>query len=277
MLFENVSRIAVSDQIQRREAIKSILQERQIPFKIQRSRQGRHDVENIIITFGDTDKYIVFGAHYDSVEGSTGANDNASGVSILIELAACLRTSNATGIEIVFFDREETDDHGSIAYIDYRGKEKIACMMNLDMCGFGDLMWMVSKFNINNPIFGSLLRQEVIDRHDIFYINKVPFRIGDDESFDEAGIPNVTIETIAFEERSLAEAIGKAIEEGNGIPNELRQRMRTTISATTYHNAINDNISFVNEKCMTNVLDYLLDGLNLPIACKRSGKAAHTL
>lgn len=103
----------------------------------------------------------------------------------------------------------------------------------------------------------------MLERHRILCIDKVPFRIGDDESFDEAGIPNVTIETIAAEERPLMEAIGQSIAAGKGIPDDLRQRMRTTISATTYHHGINDDISCVSEACMNSVLDYLLDGLQI--------------
>ena len=263
MLVENVYQIAVADQIQRREKIKTILRKKKIPFTVQQALHGKHIVENIIVSFGNDERFLVFGAHYDSVEGSTGANDNASGVSILIELAAVLYARKAAGIEIVFFDREETDDHGSIAYIQNRGKEHIAAMINLDMCGFGDFMWMVSKFNIDNPVFGDLMKKEVIYRHDIICVDKVPFRIGDDESFDEAGIPNITIETLAQEERPLVETIKKSLEEGKGISNELRQKMRATISASTYHNGVNDNVSIISEKCMSTVFAYLLDGLNL--------------
>ena len=267
MLFDNVKRIAVTDQIQRRECLKNLLQDKKLPFSIQRSHQGSHDIENIIIRFGNTEPYLVFGAHYDSVSGSTGANDNASGVSILIELALQLQAQNVSGIEIVFFDREETNDHGSVAYISLRGKEKIAAMVNIDMCGFGNLMWMVTKHNINNPLFRGLLAQETIERHSILCVNEVPFRIGDDESFDIAGIPNVTIETIAYEETPLVEAIRKSLDEGMGTSEELRKQMRTTISATTFHNGINDNISSVSEECMASVLHYLLDGLGITKAC----------
>jgi len=263
MLLENVQCIAVKDQIRRRDAIKSILSQKSIPYKIQHAIQGKHKIENIVIPFGETEKYLVLGAHYDSVTGSTGANDNASGVSILIELAVKLRACNAAGIEIVFFDREETDDHGSVAYIRLREKEKIAAMVNLDMCGFGEIICMITKSNIGNPSFSDLLSTEVLERHNILCINKVPFRIGDDESFDEAGIPNVTIETIATEERPLLEAIGDACSDEKGISDELRQRIRTTISSTTFHNGPNDHISSVSEECMGIVLNYLLDGLGI--------------
>src|SRR5688572_32820919 len=47
---------------------------------------------------------IVVGAHYDTVPGSPGADDNASGVAVLIELASMLRHRK---IRFVAFANEE--------------------------------------------------------------------------------------------------------------------------------------------------------------------------
>lgn len=82
-------------------------------------------VKNIEVTIpgnsvnGET---IIFGAHYDSVPGSPGADDNASGVAVLLELARRLAsfTPHAT-IRLVAFVNEEwphfqTDTMGSLVY-----------------------------------------------------------------------------------------------------------------------------------------------------------------
>ena len=42
---------------------------------------------------------IVVGAHYDSVIGSPGANDNATGTAAVLELARLLRDSTGQGSE----------------------------------------------------------------------------------------------------------------------------------------------------------------------------------
>jgi Zn-dependent M28 family amino/carboxypeptidase len=67
---------------------------------------------------------IVVGAHYDSVEGSPGANDNASGVAALIELARLLRGKNMdTPVRFVAFANEEPpyfntrEGMGSVEYL----------------------------------------------------------------------------------------------------------------------------------------------------------------
>lgn len=65
---------------------------------------------------------IVVGAHYDSVRGSPGANDNASGVAALLELARCLAQGHhARTVRFVAFVNEEppffaTDEMGSAHY-----------------------------------------------------------------------------------------------------------------------------------------------------------------
>jgi Zn-dependent M28 family amino/carboxypeptidase len=51
---------------------------------------------------------ILIGAHYDSVRGSPGANDNASGVATLLELSRLLReTSDTHNLRFVGFVNEE--------------------------------------------------------------------------------------------------------------------------------------------------------------------------
>ena len=66
---------------------------------------------------------IVVGAHYDSAQGTPGANDNASGVAAVLELARLLRDldSNGKRIRFALFVNEEppyfgTEAMGSLNY-----------------------------------------------------------------------------------------------------------------------------------------------------------------
>ena len=62
------------------------------------------------------DIYIV-GAHYDSVQGSPGADDNASGVAGVLEAARVLSGYNfASTLVFIAFDREEQGLIGSYDY-----------------------------------------------------------------------------------------------------------------------------------------------------------------
>ena len=53
--------------------------------------QGRYD--NIVVTSGGAERgpYVLFGAHYDSVPGTPGADDNGSAVAACLEVAAILK------------------------------------------------------------------------------------------------------------------------------------------------------------------------------------------
>src|SRR5215510_13893706 len=89
---------------------------------------------------------IVVGAHYDSVVGSPGANDNGSGVAAVIELARLLRDLTGVAerrIRLVLFVNEEppyfkTEDMGSLHYARALAErnEKVVAMYSLETIGF---------------------------------------------------------------------------------------------------------------------------------------------
>jgi Zn-dependent M28 family amino/carboxypeptidase len=79
--------------------------------------------------------HIVVGAHYDTVPGSPGADDNASGVAVLIELSKVV-----PGIRFVAFANEEApyflgEEMGSYVYARERGKG-VRAMFSLEMLGY---------------------------------------------------------------------------------------------------------------------------------------------
>jgi hypothetical protein len=90
---------------------------------------------------------VVLGAHYDSIsidfeDGTAfapGANDNASGVAGLLELARCMSTRQyRMSVMFVAFSAEEIGRRGSIAFIqDYIKPRNInpEAMINMDMIG----------------------------------------------------------------------------------------------------------------------------------------------
>jgi Zn-dependent M28 family amino/carboxypeptidase len=100
---------------------------------------------NVIALFGpDTAERIVVGAHYDSAGEQPGADDNASGVAGLIELAYLLgKTSLPVRIELVAFALEEsgyfrTAQMGSAVHAESLKKQSasVRVMFSLEMVGY---------------------------------------------------------------------------------------------------------------------------------------------
>ncbi len=100
--------------------------------------------ENIIVRFGHGEKKIVVGAHYDAVEGSPGADDNGSGVAVVLGLINHLRGEEwKHSIEICFFDKEEEGCIGSMQYVQkYVLPKNHLAMINLDIEGTGDELYI---------------------------------------------------------------------------------------------------------------------------------------
>ena len=97
---------------------------------------------NIIATKrGATDSVVIMGAHYDSVEEGTGANDNGSGASVLLELARAMsQKSSKPTLVFVAFDAEELGLIGSRHYVTSLvddARKRIVAMLNFDMLGGG--------------------------------------------------------------------------------------------------------------------------------------------
>lgn len=104
-------------------------------------------VRNIVAEIAGRDlaeEIVVVGAHYDSVIGSPGANDNASGVAALLELARelCAASPRRT-LRLAAFVNEEppffkTAEMGSLVYARAaRAKgEKIVAMVSLETIGY---------------------------------------------------------------------------------------------------------------------------------------------
>ncbi|UCC29076.1 MAG: M28 family peptidase, partial [Phycisphaerales bacterium] len=110
---------------------------------------------NVVATkVGVTDPTIeyVIGAHYDSV-GNPGADDNASGVALVLEAARVLSAypSDYT-IRFVAFDAEEWGLWGAEAYVNTHISDDIRGMISADMVAWnGDNAVNIFGFEESNP------------------------------------------------------------------------------------------------------------------------------
>lgn len=101
--------------------------------------------QNLILNLpslsASADSPLLIGAHYDAVPGSPGADDNATGVAALLELARVFAAEPARrSIRFVAFDLEERGLIGSRAYaaaLRQQG-QKLRLMISLEMLGYCD-------------------------------------------------------------------------------------------------------------------------------------------
>lgn len=108
--------------------------------------EGRecHNLEVEITGLEKPDEIVVIGAHYDSLEGTPGANDNGSGVAALLVLArAFIHKKPVRTLRFVAFTNEEppyfqSDDMGSFVYARRcrERNENIVAMLNLETIGY---------------------------------------------------------------------------------------------------------------------------------------------
>ena len=109
---------------------------------------GNKPFENLILNLPPDAKSgksnlspILIAAHYDGVPGTPGADDNATGVAVLLELARIFATQPTKyPLRLVAFDMEEAGLLGSRDYVAklQREKQKLRLMMSLEMLGYCD-------------------------------------------------------------------------------------------------------------------------------------------
>ncbi len=177
---------------------------------IQKSSWKDVPIENIMATRGKQTPEIILGAHYDSREAADqdpgpgpyppvpGANDGASGVAVLLELARTLPTNTAP-IELVFFDAEDNGGLngqdwllGSRAFVAGLTFHPQAVVV-LDMIGDADLNIYIER-NSNPTLVAEIWKQAAEMGHQQQFIPTEKWNMEDDHTpFLEAGIPAVDI------------------------------------------------------------------------------------
>lgn len=140
-----------------------------------------------------THDIIVIGAHHDSVANAPGANDNASGTAMTLELARVFKTiPSDTEIRFITFGAEELGLIGSNHYVNQLSPNEIDRMVanfNLDMVGSKDAGKLILQTMDDKPNLVTELTQVASTK-----LNGKPTPVNqgdssDHVSFAKAGIP----------------------------------------------------------------------------------------
>ncbi|MBN2390833.1 MAG: M20/M25/M40 family metallo-hydrolase [Anaerolineae bacterium] len=100
----------------------------------------------IAVKPGESTEEIVVGAHYDSVDDGDGADDNASGVAVLLAIAELLVDEETPyTVRFIAFGAEETDMDGSHHYVETMSRtdrRNTVGMINQDSLIAGDILYV---------------------------------------------------------------------------------------------------------------------------------------
>jgi hypothetical protein len=160
-LINYVKELEGHSSLERGRKLQSILEASELKPIIQEHRRPR--IQNFILDFApdSEEKCLLFSAHYDAVKDKPAANDNASGVAVLLGLCQILRNRVAP-VRVVFFDREEAWFKtpwlrlgllGSLYYVLKTDLRDILAVYNLEFCGNGDrlVIWPIRNGQKNLP------------------------------------------------------------------------------------------------------------------------------
>jgi hypothetical protein len=155
---------------------------------------------------------VIVGAHYDSVIAGNGADDNASGVGVLLEVAQMVALYQRDyDIAFVAFGAEEVGLEGSFYYagqMPQADKDRAIVMINFDSLIAGDKLYIHAGANgLTQPRDAML---EIIENRGLpiemqpglnehYPTGFTPDWFSDYTAFNQAGIPVVAFESTNWE------------------------------------------------------------------------------
>jgi len=169
---------------------------------------------------GEPTPLVIVGAHYDAVTAGDGADDNASGVAVMLEVAQRLAHFKID-YDVVFiaFGAEEAGLRGSSYYVSQMSqadKDRAIAMINFDSLIFGDKLYIHAGSNMKTWARDAMLRLIRLHKLPIgiqpglylvanpgadpgYAAGLTPDGFSDYTAFNQAGIPIVAFESTNWE------------------------------------------------------------------------------
>jgi Zn-dependent M28 family amino/carboxypeptidase len=155
---------------------------------------------------------VIIGAHYDAVTAGKGADDNGSGVAVMLEVAERIKKyKREYDVIFIAFGAEEVGLRGSDYYVSQMSEEDIRrtiAMINFDSLIVGDKLYIHAGANGETWARDEMLR--LIRRHKLpiemqpglnpdYPAGFTPDGFSDYTAFNEAGIPIAAFESTNWE------------------------------------------------------------------------------
>lgn len=168
---------------------------------------GRFTSKNVVATQYGTDPestaiFIVSG-HYDTVEGSPGADDDCSGAAAVLAIAHVLSQYHFNHtIRFITFSGEEVGTYGSYTYARnaYERGDNIVAVLNMDMIGYADsteggriLRFFPPQRSHWIAEYATTVSEKYLDVIDMTIETLPSYRGADDQAFVDYGYDGVWI------------------------------------------------------------------------------------
>ena len=153
-------------------------------------------------------RYLIVGAHLDTVPQAPGAEDNASGTSVMLELARVAATER-TRLPVVFvaFGAEEPRGDGDdwhhfgsqeyVAQMSPAERRNLVAMVSLDRVGVGSVVPVCGGGLTDGPVVRDLQRAARRAQVPTFSCDEVN-QSSDHWSFERAGLPAARLGSTAY-------------------------------------------------------------------------------
>lgn len=156
-MIEHIKNLEKKTNKERTDYVKQTLKQINVTFSVQPFRQRILRGENIIVEqfCGDSPRQLLLTAHTNKYFSSPGANDNASGVAVLLGIISHLKKRNlkkTIGIKVVFFDHEDglAILDGSSFFVSHTDITNISFVLNLDGVGIGNSFTLSPRITRKN-------------------------------------------------------------------------------------------------------------------------------
>ncbi len=243
----HLQRVSLRELSLRREALSEILLSDGVKF----SREEENGIVNFVFAYEGENSGLILAAHYDNYRGSFGANDNMASVCILINLCQAL-TLRRIHADFLLTDGEEDKHSGAEFYARIHDMKKYAGIINLDLCGYGDVIVLNGKLN-------KFTARRLLNKHKAEVVKYLPE--SDAIIFSKSHVPTLSVSIVPKWDVQYLRALASFGDGLLGRPPEFYMILSQMEITQTFHNGPKDNPEYVDENAMRKVYEYLLDGI----------------
>ncbi len=221
---------------------------------------------NLVVDLGNSPQRIGISSHFDAVNGSGGANDNASAIAVCLDIIErfSAKKEEKPALRIFFFDEEENGLKGSAAYTRQYGVADLTGLINMELVGMGNKF---ALWPVNQKHTGRLLQafEQTAARKDIAAarFDKIITNTADHLSFRNAGLKDAfTVTCISDKDIRAADLYYKALQQG--APTASLYEILYQAPVFTHYHQPSDTWEKLTDRTMAMTADVIWDTITGP-------------